>query len=60
MFLPTQSLPSAGPVVNVIDVAGFLTPSEEARISKEIDSLERDTGFRLRLLAQSYPETPGK
>eukprot|EP00798_Chlamydomonas_sp_ICE-L_P016061 gene16061-22198_t len=51
-------LPS-GDVVTVIDVAGFLTPSEEARIKLRIKNLEADTGFRLRLLAQSYPETPG-
>eukprot|EP00199_Chlamydomonas_sp_CCMP681_P005369 CAMPEP_0119107750 /NCGR_PEP_ID=MMETSP1180-20130426/11581_1 /TAXON_ID=3052 ORGANISM="Chlamydomonas cf sp, Strain CCMP681" /NCGR_SAMPLE_ID=MMETSP1180 /ASSEMBLY_ACC=CAM_ASM_000741 /LENGTH=241 /DNA_ID=CAMNT_0007093287 /DNA_START=30 /DNA_END=755 /DNA_ORIENTATION=+ len=45
--------------VSVIDVAGFITPSEEARITAEIASLERDTGFKLRVLAQNYPETPG-
>lgn len=44
---------------SLIDVAGFLTPSEENQIKSEIDSLERDTGFRLRVLAQNYPETPG-
>mmetsp|Transcript_12603 Transcript_12603/g.27238 ORF Transcript_12603/g.27238 Transcript_12603/m.27238 type:complete len:224 (+) Transcript_12603:66-737(+) len=43
----------------VIDVAGFLTPSEEKRIATRIDALEKDTGFRLRVLAQNYPETPG-
>ncbi|GLC52385.1 hypothetical protein PLESTB_000623300 [Pleodorina starrii] len=43
----------------VIDVAGFLTPSEEKRISTEVAALERDTGFKLRVLAQNYPETPG-
>ncbi|GBF99806.1 hypothetical protein Rsub_12559 [Raphidocelis subcapitata] len=43
----------------VIDVAGFLTPSEERRIASEVAALEADTGFKLRVLAQSYPETPG-
>ncbi|GAX81128.1 hypothetical protein CEUSTIGMA_g8562.t1 [Chlamydomonas eustigma] len=43
----------------VIDVAGFLTPSEENRIKAEVESLERDTGYKLRVLAQNYPETPG-
>ncbi|GMH44187.1 hypothetical protein BSKO_12121 [Bryopsis sp. KO-2023] len=43
----------------VIDVAGFLTKREEQNLSKEIASLEADTGVRLRVLAQSYPETPG-
>lgn len=44
----------------VIDVAGFLTPSEEKRIAAEVASLEADTGFKLRVLAQNYPETPGE
>ena len=43
----------------VIDVAGFLTPREEAEIAKKIAALEKDTGFKLRVLAQNYPETPG-
>jgi hypothetical protein len=43
----------------VIDVAGFLTPREEAEIAKKIERLEKDTGFKLRVLAQNYPETPG-
>lgn len=44
----------------VIDVAGFLAPSEEKRLAAEVTALERDTGFKLRVLAQSYPETPGE
>ncbi|KAG2487151.1 hypothetical protein HYH03_014263 [Edaphochlamys debaryana] len=48
-----------GEVTSIIDVAGFLTPSEEKRIATEVSALERDTGFRLRVLAQNYPETPG-
>eukprot|EP00879_Flechtneria_rotunda_P028823 GHRR01031053.1.p1 GENE.GHRR01031053.1~~GHRR01031053.1.p1 ORF type:complete len:143 (+),score=33.02 GHRR01031053.1:359-787(+) len=51
-LLPKEQTP-------VIDVAGFLTPSEEKRIIAEVRSLERDTGFKLRVLAQNYPETPG-
>lgn len=43
----------------VIDVAGFLTPREELEIAKKIERLEKDTGFKLRVLAQNYPETPG-
>lgn len=51
-------LPSE-PNVVVIDVAGFLTEGEEKRLRSEIESLEADTGIKLRLLAQNYPETPG-
>ncbi|VVB13055.1 unnamed protein product [Arabis nemorensis] len=43
----------------VIDVAGFLSNGQERRIAKEIDDLEKDTGFKLRVLAQNYPVTPG-
>ena len=44
---------------NVIDVAGFLTPGQEDRIAARIASLEEATGFKLRVLAQNYPNTPG-
>ncbi|KAL8036231.1 hypothetical protein ABFX02_12G145500 [Erythranthe guttata] len=43
----------------VIDVAGFLSDGQERRIAQEIDALEKDTGYKLRLLAQNYPDTPG-
>ncbi|KAK4481096.1 hypothetical protein RD792_011967 [Penstemon davidsonii] len=43
----------------VIDVAGFLSDGQEKRITKEIDALEKDTGYKLRVLAQNYPDTPG-
>ncbi len=36
-----------------------LRPAQERRIAQEVSSLERDTGFKLRVLAQNYPETPG-
>ncbi|KAK6126219.1 hypothetical protein DH2020_040040 [Rehmannia glutinosa] len=41
----------------VIDVAGFC-PMEK-RIVQEIAALEKDTGYKLRVLAQNYPDTPG-
>ncbi|MEW5303892.1 MAG: hypothetical protein WDW36_006543 [Sanguina aurantia] len=47
-------------MTSVIDVAGFLTPSEEKVIQAEADGIERDLGFKLRVLVQNYPETPGK
>ncbi|XP_076915257.1 thylakoid lumenal 15.0 kDa protein 2, chloroplastic-like [Bidens hawaiensis] len=43
----------------VIDIAGFLSDGQEKRLAKEIDSIEKDTGFKLRVLAQNYPDTPG-
>ncbi|KZV26045.1 thylakoid lumenal 15.0 kDa protein 2, chloroplastic-like [Dorcoceras hygrometricum] len=43
----------------VIDVAGFLSEGQKNRIAQEIDALEKDTGYKLRVLAQNYPDTPG-
>lgn len=43
----------------VIDVAGFLSAGQEKRLSQEIENIEKDTGYKLRILAQNYPDTPG-
>ena len=32
---------------------------QESRLKKEVESLEHDTGVKLRVLAQNYPNTPG-
>uniref|UniRef100_A0A061R048 Thylakoid lumenal kDa protein chloroplastic-like n=1 Tax=Tetraselmis sp. GSL018 TaxID=582737 RepID=A0A061R048_9CHLO len=48
-----------GAFTTVIDVAGFLTNGEEDRIRQEVDDLYNDTGIKLRVLAQNYPDTPG-
>lgn len=32
---------------------------QEQRLAQEIADLEKDTGFKLRILAQNYPDTPG-
>ncbi|XAR69133.1 hypothetical protein NMG60_11000613 [Bertholletia excelsa] len=43
----------------VIDVAGFLSDGQEKRLAQEIADIEKDTGYKLRVLAQNYPQTPG-
>jgi len=43
----------------VLDVAGSLGKSDIARLTREVEALERDTGMKLRVLAQAYPQTPG-
>ncbi|XP_055809223.1 thylakoid lumenal 15.0 kDa protein 2, chloroplastic [Solanum dulcamara] len=43
----------------VIDVAGFLSDGQEKRLAQEITDIEKDTGYKLRVLAQNYPDTPG-
>mmetsp|Transcript_14228 Transcript_14228/g.34236 ORF Transcript_14228/g.34236 Transcript_14228/m.34236 type:complete len:252 (-) Transcript_14228:55-810(-) len=53
-----QMLPP-GPTQVVLDVAGYLTKGEIARLTEEVNNLEKDTGLRLRVLAQAYPNTPG-
>lgn len=32
---------------------------QERRLAQEIAALEKDTGYKLRVLAQNYPDTPG-
>ena len=51
-------LPS-GPVTPLIDVANFLTKGQEKKVVAELDKLEAETGFKLRVLTQAYPDTPG-
>ncbi len=51
-------LPSDANAV-VIQTEKFLTTGQAKRMSDLIRALEKDTGFRLRVLCQNYPNTPG-
>ena len=51
------SLLPSSPDEVVIQTEKFLTSGQVKRMSDLIKSLERDTGFRLRVLCQSYPNT---
>lgn len=48
-----------GPVVPVVDVAGYLTQGEIKRLTAQVEGIEEDLGIKVRVLAQNYPETPG-
>ncbi|GAX26586.1 hypothetical protein FisN_21Lh051 [Fistulifera solaris] len=52
-LLPTE----AG--LNVIQTEKFLTAGQARRMNDLLKALERDTGFRVRVLCQAYPNTPG-
>jgi uncharacterized membrane protein YgcG len=47
------------PNQNVIQVEKFLTTGQARRLSELLSALERDTGYRVRVLCQAYPNTPG-
>lgn len=43
----------------VIDLERFLASGEIHRLRDKIDDLEKRTGFKIRLLTQRFPQTPG-
>ena len=53
-----ELLPSE-PGLNVIQVEKFLTKGQEKRMNDLLTKLEKDTGYRVRVLCQAYPQTPG-
>jgi uncharacterized membrane protein YgcG len=53
-----QLLPSERNL-NVIQTEKFLTAGQAKRMDKLLAALERDTGWRVRVLCQAYPNTPG-
>jgi len=44
---------------NVIDLQRFLTSGQVKSMDKQLADLEKATGIKLRVLCQSYPNTPG-
>ena len=51
-------LPSE-PGLNVIQTEKFLTSGQAKRLDTLLTALERDSGYRVRVLCQAYPNTPG-
>lgn len=47
------------PGLNVIQTEKFLTTGQAKRLNELLAKLERDTSFRVRVLCQAYPNTPG-
>lgn len=45
--------------LNVIQIEKFLTSGQEKRLNTLLINLEKDTGYRVRVLCQAYPNTPG-
>lgn len=45
--------------LNVIQTETFLTKGQTKRLNDLLTALERDTGYRVRVLCQAYPNTPG-
>jgi hypothetical protein len=45
--------------LNVIQVEKFLTKGQEKRLNDLLTKLEADTGYKVRVLCQAYPRTPG-
>lgn len=43
----------------VIDLEHYLATGQVRRLCERIEDLERRTGFKIRLLTQRYPQTPG-
>lgn len=58
LSLRPDLLPSE-PGLNVIQIEKFLTTGQARRMDQLVSKLEKDTGFRVRVLCQNYPNTPG-
>ena len=51
-------LPS-GPVTSVIDLQKMMTAGQAKKMDEKLGKLQKDTGYKVRVLTQAYPETPG-
>lgn len=51
-LLPSEQTP-------VIDLERFLASGEVRRLRERVSDLERRTGFKVRVLTQRFPQTPG-
>jgi hypothetical protein len=49
----------AGPKTNVIDLKKYLTSGERTKMDAQLTKIEKETGVKVRVLCQQYPETPG-
>lgn len=45
--------------LNVIQTEKYLTSGQARRMNELLTNLERDTGYRVKVLCQNYPNTPG-
>ena len=55
-----ELLPGGGTVkTNIIDLEKMLTSGQAKKMDDKLAKLEKETGYKVRILTQSYPNTPG-
>ena len=53
-------LPGGGSIkTNVIDLEKMMTTGQVKKMDDKLNKLEKDTGYKVRVLTQAYPNTPG-
>ena len=57
--LPVVEMDFPEPIVTVLDLAEQLSESQEARLNAQLKALEKDTGWKLRVLTQ-FDKSPGR
>ncbi|MEN9220768.1 MAG: TPM domain-containing protein, partial [Thermostichales cyanobacterium GMQP_bins_62] len=58
-ILPLLTTPLPQPAMPVLDLANLLTDGEEQHLNEQLAAMERDTGWKLRLLTQ-FDQSPGR